>query len=198
MTPAERYRFAHLRRDLAADIEAYLDFAAEYGPDRRTFAKRLSAALMPSVLACLLYRLSHLAHSAGHRRIAGALVWLNLVATGTAIAPASRIGAGLYIPHPSTGVVFEGSAGRNLRLFAGSAAGPGFTPLNCGALGAAPRFGDDVSLGAKAWVHGPVVVGSGARIGFNAVVTRDVADGARVSSVHVRDRARPAAQAPSR
>ena len=94
------YTFAQMRRDLAEDIEAYLDFAAHYAPDRRTTAKRLSALLMPSLMACLLYRLSHLAFRHGHRNIALALAWANLLATRASISPASRIGGGLYIPHP--------------------------------------------------------------------------------------------------
>jgi serine O-acetyltransferase len=193
MTP---YPWSRLRTDLRADIETYLDFAAEYAPDRRTAVKRLSALLTPSGLACAIYRLSHWAHARGARRLAMALAWCNLLLTRASIAPASRIGPGCYIPHPSTGIVFQGSAGRNLRLFAGCAVAAARTPLHGGELHEAPRLGDDVSVGAKALVTGPVVVGDGVRIGFNAVVDRDVASGARVFAPHVRLRGtRRAAQA---
>lgn len=181
-----RYPLAQLRRDLRDDIEAYLDFAAQYSPDRRTFAKRLSALMTPSGLLCLWYRLSHYAHARGFQRLALAIAWLNLWFTRASIAPASRIGGGLYVPHPSTGIVFQGDAGRNLRLFAGSCVTARKTPLHRGALSGAPRLGDNVSLGSKAFVAGGVRVGSNVRIGFNAVVERDVPDGARVFAPHLR------------
>lgn len=195
MERAHGYSMAELRRDLAEDIEEYLGFAAEYAPDRRTAMKRLSALLTPSVLACLFYRISHWAHCRECRGLAWGVAWVNLQVTGAGIAPASRIGGGLYIPHPSTGLQFQATAGRRLKLFAGSGAGPGFMPLTADDLAGAPHLGDDVSLGSKAWVRGPVVVGSGARIAFNTVVSRDVPEGARVVCRYVRNRVVPPAPA---
>ena len=46
-----------------------------------------------------------------------------------------------------------------------------------------PTIGDGVVIGAGARVLGPVVVGKGAQIGANAVVVRDVPDGAIVVGV---------------
>jgi serine O-acetyltransferase len=185
------YPFARLRADLAADLEAYLDFAAEYSADRRTFLKRLSALLTPSGLVCALYRLSHWAHARGLRRLSMAIALCNLFVTRASVAPASQIGGGLYVPHPSTGIVFQGTAGRNLRLFAGCAVAAYATPLHGGELARAPLLGENVSVGAKAFVAGGVRVGDGARIGFNAFVERDVPAGAVVVSAHVRNRGRP-------
>lgn len=191
------YPFSQLRADLRADVETYLDHAAEYAPDRRTFLKRLSGLLTPSGLACALFRLSHWAHAGRWPRLAMAIAWANLLLTHTSIAPASRVGGGLYIPHPSTGIVFQGEAGRNLRLFAGSGVAARETPLHGGAFGAWPRLGNDVSIGAKAYVVGPVQVGDGARIGFNALVDADVPPNARVVSAHIRNRGVPAGNQPS-
>jgi serine O-acetyltransferase len=180
------YAFAELRRDLRADIETYLDFAAEYAPDRRTAGKRLSALLTPSVATCLFYRASHWLHRRGWNAAALAVARLNLLVWRASIAPASRIGPGLYIPHPA-GVMFDACAGANLRLYSGCAAArDGMTPLHGGELVNAPVLGDDVSLGSKSAVIGAVSIGDGARIGFNAVVERDIAPGSRVFSAHVR------------
>lgn len=185
---AGAYTWKQLRADLRADLETYLDFAAEYAPDRRTWVKRASALATPSGLVCFWYRLSHYAHRRGFERVALALAWMNLLFTRASIAPASRIGPGLYVPHPSTGIVFQGDAGRGLRLFAGSCVTSREHPLHRGALDASPRLGDDVSLGSKAFVSGPVRIGSRARIGFNAVVERDVPEDSIVVAPHLRPR----------
>jgi serine O-acetyltransferase len=55
-----------------------------------------------------------------------------------------------------------------------------------------PTIGDDVVIGAGARVLGPVVVGKGAQIGANAVVVRDVPDGAIVVGVPGQVRVLPA------
>ena len=182
----DRYSCSELTHDLQADIEAYLGFAAQYAPDRRTVGKRLSALLTPSVLTCVLYRLSHKLHRGGWKGAALGLARLNLFALRASIAPASRIGAGLYIPHPG-GIMFEGRAGRNLRLYSGaSATRHGVTPLHGGDLEGTPVIGDDVSLGSKSSLVGAVTIGSGTRVGFNAVVERDLAPGSLVFSPHIR------------
>ncbi len=52
--------------------------------------------------------------------------------------------------------------------------------------GAAPKLGNDVFVGAGAVIIGPVTIGSNTRIGANAVVTRDVPDGATAVGVPAR------------
>lgn len=196
---SERYRFSQLRADLVQDIEVYLGFASEYHAARMGWRRKLSALFMPSLLACLLYRLSHWLHSAGWRRLALAVARFNLLALRVSINPASRIGGGFYIAHPYTGIVFQGDAGRELKLFAGCGVSSApFTPLHGGAMQNPPQFGDNVSLGSKAFVVGPVRVGSNVRIGFNAYVTRDVPDNAIVVSSHVRNHVALRATAPVR
>ena len=190
---SDAYGMKRLREDLLEDLEAYLDSGGAPGPRPRAFRRRLSALLTPSGLACLIYRLAASAHSRGWLRIAALLSWLNLAVTRVSIAPASRIGGGLYIPHPSTGIVFQGTAGRRLSLFAGSGVAADLTPLHAGPLAQAPRLGDHVAVGSKAYIRGPVRVGDGARIGFNALVDHDVEAGARVISAHLRLRAAPGA-----
>jgi serine O-acetyltransferase len=190
----EGYAFSHLRADLARDIDVYLRFAAEYHAARRNWRRSLSALCMPSLLACLLYRVSHWLYSCGWRRLAIAVARFNLLALRVSITPASRIGGGLYIPHPGTGIVFQGNAGRDLKLFAGCGASAApFTPLHGGPMPDAPHFGDNVSLGAMSFVVGPVRVGSNVRIGFNAIIARDLPDNATIVSIQVRSRLGPGA-----
>ena len=189
---SECYGFSQLRADLARDIDVYLRFAAEYHVARRSWRRSLSALCMPSLLACVLYRVSHWLHSRGWCRLAVIAARFNLLVLRVSITPASRIGGGLYIPHPGTGIVFQGNAGRDLKLFAGCAASSApFTPLHGGVMPDAPQFGDNVSLGAMSFVVGPVRVGSNVRIGFNASVARDLPDNTIVVSIHVRSRLAP-------
>lgn len=177
----EPYHLRQFARDVRRDVDAYLGFWGEYHAVRAGWRHRLSALLTPSVTACVLYRVARLAWSHGLRQLGIAIARLNFASTRVTIHPANRIGGGLYIPHPATGIVFEGEAGTDLTLFAGAAvlAMPP-RPFPCHDAQGAPRLGDGVALGSKALVRGPVHVGSGARIGFNTCVTRDVPPGANV------------------
>ena len=193
MTPSDAsraggcYQLAALRRDLRADIDAYIDFASQYQDGGKTLRRRLSALLTPSVTACALYRVSHWLYAKGWSRAALLAAWCNLLLTRVSICPASTIGGGLYIPHPATSIVFQGCAGRNLRLFAGSgvSAAP-LSPLHRHALRDAPTLGDDVVLGYKALILGPVAIGRGCLIGIDAVVDRDIPPGATVLAMRRR------------
>jgi serine O-acetyltransferase len=51
-----------------------------------------------------------------------------------------------------------------------------------------PTVGDGAVLGAGARVLGPVVIGAGAQIGANAVVVKDVPEGAVATGVPARIR----------
>ncbi|MEW6676499.1 MAG: serine acetyltransferase [Pseudomonadota bacterium] len=187
---------AGLRALLAQDIDIYLRFASAYHDVPPGFKRRLGALLTPSLLACLLHRCAHGLHERGWRRL-GLLVSLaNLWLTRVSIHPASRIGGGLYIPHPGSSIVFQGHAGINLCLYSGAAvfAAPG-TPLHHASPGAMPRLGDNVSLGSKACIRGPVTIGSEVKLGFNARVETDLPDGAVVFAARVRNRVRPRAGA---
>ena len=188
------YDLATLRQDLRADIDTYLEYAGEYDASSPGLSKRISALATPSVTACALYRVSRWLYAKGLGRFSLAVALLNFFLTRVSICPASEIGGGLYIPHPATSIVFQGHAGRNLRLFAGSGICAAPTPpLHRYALRGTPTLGDDVALGSKALIEGPVTVGSGCRIGINAVVRRDIPAGAIVLAARPRPaRPRPA------
>ncbi|MGX5357818.1 serine acetyltransferase [Kocuria sp. KH4] len=86
------------------------------------------------------------------------------------------VGVGLRLPHP-----------KNITVNSSARIGTSCTiyhNVTIGALegdaNAAPTIQDDVIIGTGAVVLGPVTIGSGAKIGANAVVTRDVPAGATV------------------
>jgi len=89
------------------------------------------------------------------------------------------IGGGLYLPHGN--VVVDGlvSIGRNCVI------APWVTIGTNGTV-AGPRIGDDVFIGTGAKVLGAIQVGDRAKIGANAVVTKDVPPDTTVAGIPAR------------
>lgn len=104
------------------------------------------------------------------------------VVTQAEIHLTTRIGGGLRIPHPN-GIVVHPDAviGPNCTIMAQVTIGQGRAP-------GAPVIGGHVDIGAGARILGPVRIGDHARIGANAVVTRDVPEGAVAVGVPARIR----------
>ena len=95
--------------------------------------------------------------------------------TGIEIHPGAQLGRRLFIDH-GMGVVIGETAivGNDVLLFHGVTLGG--TTMSQGKRH--PTVGDRVVIGAGAKVLGAVHIGSDARIGANAVVVKDVPDGA--------------------
>ncbi len=172
---------AALRRAWRADVERARRQAAAFRatPDATSGSTR-GARLMPGVLALGLHRLAHLLHARGWRRVPRLLAQLNLLLHRVAISPASCLGDGAYLPHPS-GVSFHGRAGDELTLFA-RAACLGQGPLFFAPLEDGPRLGERVSVGVLACVLGPVDVGDGATVAPRTALCADLPPGATAVS----------------
>jgi serine O-acetyltransferase len=165
------------RNLLKADLVHYAREAKAFQGDRPGRLRAIGILLTPSLMCCALHRLAHAAFRRGWTRAARAIARTNAIVHRTVIDPAAEIGPGLYIPHP-TGVVFLGTAGANLSLYIFAFVSPREPTLLYGADSKlCPRIGNDVSIGARAMVIGPVLVGDGSRIGPNAIANRDVAPG---------------------
>lgn len=138
----------------------------------------------PGPLALLLYRSSNRLWTSGHPVIAEVVWRLNLFLTGADIHPAAEIGGGLRLTHTSGLVI-----GRNARLGSdvnvlhgvtiGGSGKAWFDPTFEDGL---PEIGDGTEIWAGAKVLGPVKIGRGCHIGANAVVTRDLPDGASITA----------------
>jgi serine O-acetyltransferase len=150
-----------LRRDVASVLE-------------RDPAARSAVEVVltyPGLHAVWGHRISSRLWHAGHEMAARLLAGLVRSLTNVDIHPAAAIGEGLFIDH-AIGVVIGQTAeiGRDVTIYQGVTLGG--TSLEHGKRH--PTVGDRVTIGAGAKVLGPVVIGSGSRIGANAVVVRDV------------------------
>ncbi|GAA0795343.1 serine O-acetyltransferase [Marinobacterium sediminicola] len=100
--------------------------------------------------------------------------------TGIEIHPGATIGRRFFIDH-GMGVVIGETAeiGDDVTLYHGVTLGG--TTWNKGKRH--PTLGNNVVCGAGAKVLGPITIGAGARVGSNAVVTRDVPEDATVVGI---------------
>lgn len=126
--------------------------------------------------AVVLYRIAHWFKVRGIPFLGPLFGRLSQLLTGVEIAPGATIGPGLMISH-GQGIVVGQWATIGARCTLLQQATLGATGM--AKLDAMPRVGDDVFIAAGARLLGGIVVGDGALIGANAVVTRDVPAGGR-------------------
>lgn len=165
-----------LRGDLARLFSARGTHAG-----RPSLWRALQRALTrPGPLAIVLYRMSHALWARGLETPAE-LIWrVSVFLTGADIHPGAEIAGGLRLTHTSGLVVGHGvRIGANVTLLHGVTLGGssrGF--FQDDPVDGFPDIGDGVKISAGAAVLGPVKVGAGAFIGANAVVSKDVPEGA--------------------
>ena len=106
--------------------------------------------------------------------------------TGIDIHPGARIGKSFFIDH-GTGVVIGETCviGDNVRIYQGVTLGAKSFPLDADGnpikgIDRHPKVGDNVVIYSGATILGNIKIGSGAEIGGNVWITRDVADGEKI------------------
>ena len=136
--------------------------------------------LYPSVHALILHRLAHRLYKKKRFFISRLISQLNRALTGIEIHPGATIGKGILIDH-GMGVVIGETAevGDRVTIYHGTTLGG--TGKEKGKRH--PTVGNDVIIGAGAKLLGPIVVGDNAKIGANAVVLKDVPEGATVVGI---------------
>ncbi len=137
----------------------------------------------PGVHALIMHRFNHWLWSRGLRWFARFLSLFARWFTGIEIHPGARIGQRFFIDH-GLGVVIGETAeiGDDVTLYQGVTLGG--TSWEKGKRH--PTLGNDVVVGAGAKILGPITVGNGARIGSNAVVVKDVPEGATMIGIPAR------------
>ena len=125
----------------------------------------------PGLHALLIYKLANILWKLKLTFFAKTISYLARVLTGIEIHPAAKIGKHLFIDHGHGVVIGETSAiGNNVLIYHGVTLGG--TSLNKGKRH--PTIEDEVIIGAGAKILGPIRIEKGARVGANAVVTKDV------------------------
>ncbi len=162
--------FRDLRTYIASDIERF----GEQTGRPMNFTRRVSTFLMPSILAIATYRTSRYLYLKGWVLIARFLYTMNMTLWGVDISPTTSIGHSLYMPHP-VGMNIFGILGNRCTCYTQCGVGGGSgDETDIGAGPGLPIIGDNVMIGARALIIGPVRVGDGCLIGATALVTFNV------------------------
>ncbi|MBU5488909.1 serine O-acetyltransferase [Clostridium sp. MSJ-8] len=131
--------------------------------------------LYPCVHALIAYRIAHFFYKHKFFFIARLISQLSRFFTGIEIHPGAKIGRGLVIDH-GMGVVIGETAevGDNVLIYHGVTLGG--TGKDKGKRH--PTVGNNVVIGSGAKILGPIKIGDNSKIGANAVVLKEVPEGA--------------------
>ena len=132
----------------------------------------------PGVKAVFFHRIAHFFCIAKFDLIAKVISQFARFLTGIEIHPKARIGKNLFIDHGMGVVIGETSEIKdNVTIYHMVTLGgiaPSINSNDQRNVKRHPTLEDNVIVGSGAQVLGPVVVGKNAKIGANAVVTKDV------------------------
>ena len=152
--------------------------------DRDPAAKsRLSLILTyPGVKAIFFYKIANFFAIAKFDLIARIISQFSRFLTGIEIHPKAKIGRNLFIDHGMGVVIGETSEiGDNVTIYHMVTLGgiaPSINSNDQRNMKRHPTIKDEVVIGSGAQVLGPVTVGRCAKIGANAVITKDVPENA--------------------
>ena len=148
--------------------------------DRDPAAKsKLSLILTyPGVKAVFFHRIANFFSVAKFDLIARIISQFSRFLTGIEIHPGARIGKNLFIDHGMGVVIGETSEiGDNVTIYHMVTLGgiaPSINSNDQRNIKRHPTIGDEAVIGSGAQVLGPITVGRCAKIGANAVITKDV------------------------
>ena len=167
---------------MASTFIAYLDSVKARDPAARS---RWEILLYPGVLALGLHRVAHWLYGGRLFFLARFVNHLARFMTAIDIHPGARIGRNFFIDHGFTVIGETADIGDNVTIYQNVTLG-GTNPSTGIGGKRHPTLHDGVVIGSGAQVLGPVEVGAGAKIGANAVVTKDVAPGATMVGIPAR------------
>ena len=132
----------------------------------------------PGVKAVFFHRIANFFSTAKFHLIARIISQFSRFLTGIEIHPNAKIGKNLFIDHGMGVVIGETSdIGDNVTIYHMATLGgisPSINSDKQREIKRHPTLQDNVVVGSGAQVLGPITVGKNAKIGANAVVTKDV------------------------
>ncbi len=164
---------------MASGFIAYLDSVQSRDPAARS---RWEVLLYPGVLALGLHRAAHWLWEGRLYFVARLLNQFARFLTAIDIHPGAKIGRNFFIDHGFTVVGETAEIGDNVTIYQNVTLG-GTNPSTGVGGKRHPTLRDGVVIGSGAQVLGPIIVGQGAKIGANAVVTKDVPPGVTVVGI---------------
>ena len=136
----------------------------------------------PGVKAVFLHRIANFFSIAKFHLVARIISQFSRFLTGIEIHPNAKIGKNLFIDHGMGVVIGETSdIGDNVTIYHMATLGgiaPSINSDDQRNIKRHPTLKENVVVGSGAQILGPVVVGKNAKIGANAVVTKDVPENA--------------------
>jgi serine O-acetyltransferase len=163
-------------------LTAYLESVKMRDPAPRT---RWEVLLYPGVWALALHRVAHWLYRGEIYFLARVINHLSRFITAIDIHPGAVIGRNFFIDHGFVVIGETALVGDDVTIYQCVTLG-GTNPTNGVAGKRHPTIEDGVIIGSGAQVLGPITVGERARIGANAVVTRDVPAGAVMVGIPAR------------
>jgi serine O-acetyltransferase len=165
-----------------AGLVTYLDSVKSRDPAARS---RWEVLLYPGVIALAFHRAAHWLFRGELYFLARLVNHFARFLTAIDIHPGAQIGRNFFIDHGFTVIGESAEIGDDVTIYQSVTLG-GTNPANGIPGKRHPTIRDGVIIGSGAQVLGPITVGARARIGANAVVTRDVPEGATMIGIPAR------------
>ena len=161
--------------------------------DRDPAAKSKVSLILtyPGVKAIFFHKIANFFAIAKFDLIARIISQLSRFLTGIEIHPKAKIGKNLFIDHGMGVVIGETSEiGDNVTIYHMVTLGGIAPSINSDSqreIKRHPTLMDNVVVGSGAQILGPVIIGKNAKVGANAVVTKNVPDNAVMIGIPARN-----------
>ena len=158
---------------------SYIDSIVARDPAPRS---RWEVLLYPGVWALGWHKIAHRLFKARLFFLARVVNHFARFMTSIDIHPGASIGKNFFVDHGFVVIGETAEIGDNVTMYQGSTLG-GTNPTSGVGGKRHPTIGDGAIISLGAAILGPIHVGAGARIGANAVVTKDVPEGATMVGI---------------
>ena len=167
---------------MSSGLFAYLESVKARDPAARS---RWEVLLYPGVLALGLHRVAHWLFRGELYFLARLINHIARFLTAIDIHPGAIIGRNFFIDHGFVVIGESAEIGDDVTIYQHVTLG-GTNPTDGIPGKRHPTIRNGVIIGSGAQVLGPIIVGDRARVGANAVVTKDVPEGATMIGIPAR------------